>query len=155
MKFSGKMFFKIILKVTKNQSFTLSFRRYIFWETMGWGIKLFFAVTERLTLQKECVCKENELHIYQISYQNRGAINFFWCKLKSCLLYESSPDFVSNFKRVGINRSSCQMCSMKKVVLRNFTKFTGKHLCQSLFFNKVAGLRPFFLVLNLLSYLLK
>ena len=30
---------------------------------------------------------------------------------------------------------------MKKGVLRNFTKFTGKHLCQSLFFNKVAGLR--------------
>ena len=28
---------------------------------------------------------------------------------------------------------------MKKVVLRNFPKFTGKHLCQSLFFNKVAG----------------
>ena len=28
-----------------------------------------------------------------------------------------------------------------KGVLRNFTKFTGKHLCQSLFFNKVAGLR--------------
>ena len=27
-------------------------------------------------------------------------------------------------------------------VLRNFKKFTGKHLCQSLFFNKVAGLRP-------------
>ena len=31
---------------------------------------------------------------------------------------------------------------MQKVVLRNFTKFPGKHLCQSLFFNKVAGLRP-------------
>ena len=29
----------------------------------------------------------------------------------------------------------------KKGVLRNFTKFTGKQLCQSLFFNKVAGLR--------------
>ena len=28
---------------------------------------------------------------------------------------------------------------MKKGVLRNFTKFTGKHLCQSLFFNKAAG----------------
>ena len=27
----------------------------------------------------------------------------------------------------------------KKGVLRNFTKFTGNHLCQSLFFNKVAG----------------
>ena len=24
-------------------------------------------------------------------------------------------------------------------VLRNFAKFAGKHLCQSLFFNKVAG----------------
>ena len=29
-----------------------------------------------------------------------------------------------------------------KGVLRNFTKFRGKHLCQSLIFNKVAGLRP-------------
>ena len=29
---------------------------------------------------------------------------------------------------------------MKKGVLRNFKKFTGKHLCQSLFFNKVEGL---------------
>ena len=28
----------------------------------------------------------------------------------------------------------------KKSVLRAFTKFTGKHLCQSLSFNKVAGL---------------
>ena len=27
-------------------------------------------------------------------------------------------------------------------VLKNFTKFTGKHLCQSFFFNKVSGLRP-------------
>ena len=26
--------------------------------------------------------------------------------------------------------------------LKNLAKFTGKHLCQSLFFNKVAGLRP-------------
>ena len=27
----------------------------------------------------------------------------------------------------------------KIAVLKNFTKFTGKHLCQSLLFNKVAG----------------
>ena len=33
-------------------------------------------------------------------------------------------------------------CSVKKVFLNIFTKFTKKHLCQSLFFNKVAGLRP-------------
>ena len=30
---------------------------------------------------------------------------------------------------------------MKKGALINFTKFTGKHLCQSVFFNKVTGLR--------------
>ena len=29
----------------------------------------------------------------------------------------------------------------KNGVLRHFTKFTGKHLCHSLFFNKVLGLR--------------
>ena len=36
-------------------------------------------------------------------------------------------------------RSSHYRCSIKKGILRNFAKFTGKHLCQSLFFNKVAG----------------
>ena len=45
-------------------------------------------------------------------------------------------------KNVQRHRSSHQRCSIKKGVLRNFTNFTGKHLCQSLFFNKVAGLRP-------------
>ena len=39
-------------------------------------------------------------------------------------------------------RSSHRRCSVKKSVLRNFVKFTGKHLCQRLFFNKAVGLRP-------------
>ena len=30
-----------------------------------------------------------------------------------------------------------QRCSVRKSVLRNFVKFTAKHLCQSPFFNKV------------------
>ena len=37
------------------------------------------------------------------------------------------------------SRSSHRRCSITKDVLRNFAKFTRKHLCQSLFFNKVAG----------------
>ena len=37
-------------------------------------------------------------------------------------------------------RSSHQSCSVKKGVLRKFAKFTGKHLCQRLFFNKAEGL---------------
>ena len=41
----------------------------------------------------------------------------------------------------AISRRSHRTCSIKKWVLRNFAKFTGKHLCQSIAFNKVAGLR--------------
>ena len=44
-----------------------------------------------------------------------------------------------------ICRSSRPEVFCKKGVLKNFTKFTGKYLCQSLFFNRVpglAGLRP-------------
>ena len=39
-------------------------------------------------------------------------------------------------------RSSHWRCSLKRVVLENFAKLTGKHLWQSLFFNLVAGVRP-------------
>ena len=39
-------------------------------------------------------------------------------------------------------RSSHRRCSTRKGVVRNFAKFTGKDLCQSLFCNKVTGLRP-------------
>ena len=39
-------------------------------------------------------------------------------------------------------RSSRPEVFCRKDVLRNFAKFTGKHLRQSLFFSKVAGLRP-------------
>ena len=36
--------------------------------------------------------------------------------------------------------------TFRKSVLRNFVKFTGKHLFQSLFFNKVAGQSLFHLI---------
>ena len=41
-----------------------------------------------------------------------------------------------------MDRSSHQRFSMKKGVLRNFAKFTKKHLHRGLFFDKVADLRP-------------
>ena len=50
----------------------------------------------------------------------------------------------TNIKVIAIGlrtfRSSHQRCSVIKGVVRNFTKFTGKRLCLSLFFNKVSGL---------------
>ena len=39
-------------------------------------------------------------------------------------------------------RSSSPEAFCEGCVLRNFTKFIGRHLCQSLFFNKVAGPGP-------------
>ena len=59
---------------------------------------------------------------------------FMWHIIRLCKI-----NIKLNIKK---NRSSHQRCSIRKGVLRNFSKFTGKHLCQSLFFNKVAGLRP-------------
>ena len=41
-----------------------------------------------------------------------------------------------------IFRNSHQRCSQRKGVLRNFGKFTGKHVCQSLIFDKFASLSP-------------
>ena len=38
------------------------------------------------------------------------------------------------------SKSSRPEVLCKKGVLRNFAEFTEKHLCQSFFFNKVAGL---------------
>ena len=53
-----------------------------------------------------------------------------------------SPKFRRNLKNESaLKRSRHPEVFCKKGVLRNFAKFTGKHLCQSLFFNKVAGLR--------------
>ena len=48
---------------------------------------------------------------------------------------------ISKIKQ-STNRSSCLEVFYKKGVYRNFIKFTGKHLCQSFFLNKVAGFRP-------------
>ena len=42
---------------------------------------------------------------------------------------------------------------MQKSVLRNFTSFEKKHLCQSFFFSKVAGLWPANFAANFVKYL--
>ena len=56
-------------------------------------------------------------------YINSGKLSMKWENIRTC-------------------RSSRPEVFCKKGVLRNLAKFTGKHLCQSLFFKKVAGLRP-------------
>ena len=49
---------------------------------------------------------------------------------------------IHNFVEIlQFSRSNHKRCSLKKAIPKNFSKFTGKHLRQGLFFNKVAGLR--------------
>ena len=50
--------------------------------------------------------------------------------------------YYKTFKTSRINRSNHHRCSIKKGVLKNFAKFTGEQLCESLFFNKFAGPGP-------------
>ena len=65
------------------------------------------------------------------------------------MVSQNSTTFTNVATIVKINRLSMQnlfrsnhwrSSIKKKDVLQNFAKFTGKHLCQSLSFNKVAGL---------------
>ena len=44
-------------------------------------------------------------------------------------------------KFCALPRSVVRRCSIKKGVPNNFAKFTEKHLCRSLFFDKAAGRR--------------
>ena len=74
------------------------------------------------------VTKRNRFHYKETtSIKINGFHNANWLPLAST-------------KKNGV-RSSHQSCSMKHVVLRNFTKFTKQFLRQSLFFNKGADLR--------------
>ena len=59
-------------------------------------------------------------------------VNFFWL----------IPKRTQKFTAWWLHESSRERCSTKKDVLSNFAKSTGKHLCQSLFFDKVADLTP-------------
>ena len=65
---------------------------------------------------------------------------------KSLLL--TIEHFFSKFKIMQVEwrhqqpEAATGACSMRKNVHRNFAKFIGKHLHQSLFFNNVADLRP-------------
>ena len=65
-----------------------------------------------------------------------------------CFLFSS---LCRSLCRIKIRNSPPEVFC-KKGVLRNFAKFTGKHLCESLLFNKVVSLRPATLLKMRLSH---
>ena len=72
------------------------------------------------------------LQLHRVPEKNHSKTNRI-NKVKEMLM-------VNEESRLLIFRNNRQEVFCEKGVLRNFAKFTGKHLCQSLFFNKVAGL---------------
>ena len=69
-----------------------------------------------------------------ISKWNQKAFGYKSFKVLGPKIWNNLPYHVKS-------RSTRRRCSVRKGVLRHFAKFTGKHLCQSLFFNIVAGLQ--------------
>ena len=78
-------------------------------------------------------------HLWWSFYcKNSKQLSIFTEKLhRRCSLWFYAPAFWRLFKRF-IFRSICLEVFCEKGVLKNVAKFTGKHLCQSLYFNKVA-----------------
>ena len=74
-------------------------------------------------------------HVFQIAHMVLNRSMHYILRIVNNQMTNSSWKFF-------YDRSSHRRCSVGKGVLRNFGKFIGKHLRQSLFFNKFAGLRP-------------
>ena len=73
--------------------------------------------------------QNNDFNINLVSYLRHS---FKLCNPKNFFKVCFTTTNYDNFNQ--------QFC--KKVILNNFVKFTGKHLCHSIFLNKVADLRP-------------
>ena len=71
------------------------------------------------------------------SLTNEGLILDQWKITPLCCSFSTFLD--SQLGSAVLWRSSRPVMFREKGVLRNFSKFTGKHLCQVVFFNKVAG----------------
>ena len=99
-------------------------------------------------------CNRNAIKLKKQSTRTMSTL--FWClSLYKAKLFETFfvatvniliqcalPTFPEISSFFLVLRSSHRSCSIKQNDLRNFTKVTGKHLCQSTFLNKVAGLSP-------------
>ena len=81
-------------------------------------------------------------NLFSVQRKQYAFVQSFFPVLKTMIEIRGIHEFILEERHSLTSGSSHQRCSVRKSVLRNFAKFTGKHLCQSLFFNKFAGLRP-------------
>ena len=90
--------------------------------------KQIFHLTSTIYLLLRCSTEKQTQLTHPIS------LTFF----SNFLSFDSRVFIFSTYCISSNNRRSHWRCSVKKDVLRNFAKSTGKHLYRSLFFNKVA-----------------
>ena len=108
----------------------------LFWSTFFLHFPAFGLNTERysgsLRIQSECRKMRTKI---TPNTDNFCAVHHIF---KCSMLYFCSISF-SCFK---YSHLYCLEAVTSGCSVKNFAKFTGKHLCQGLFFNKVAALRP-------------
>ena len=92
------------------------------------------------------------------SFTGHQIYGYYFLLLWKAIFYRSSQPRCSVFTKYGLlfyskaifweflipDRSNHRSCSIKKSLLKNFAKFTGKHPWQSLFFSKIAYWGPQF-----------
>ena len=102
-----------------------------------------------------CLTKKWSIFFHIFSIWLIFFLSFFWAiklltwkKLTQSSSENAKAEILFNFLSDLFAYSPCKwfyrgshpVVFCQKVVLENFAKLTGKHLCQSLFFNKVGGL---------------
>ena len=101
-----------------------------------------------------CSSRKMFLKISQYSWENTCIGVFFLKKLQAwrqetcfpanIVTFFKATFFIDHFQWTPHRTFLIQMPQgvLSKKILKNFERLTGKHLCQSLLFNKVAGLGP-------------
>ena len=107
------------------------------------------------TSYKELIWCTNDPNVHIHTFRKRWSYIwefesafYLWVSLTICSIYSVNggpneknvfvfeKSITENYGYCRVNRSSHRRCSVRKGVLRNFAKFTRKHLSQSLFLKK-------------------
>ena len=126
-----KLQFHMLSFLTEVTSWHCPFNIYQHSKYMGKSSRIFWLMSEAYS--KPCYTS-NMIHFAKI-------VNSFQLSVVNCLRKKL---YLRSLKGINLWMIFAE-AFYKKSVLRNFSKFTGKHLCQSLFPNKIADLRPAFL----------
>ena len=91
----------------------------------------------------------------------RTCLNYVWTAIFPWSYFSLKLQILRLFRARSFKTAECRFtlkrqkqpseCSVKKGVLRNFAKFTGKHLCQSFFFWKESVAQVFSCEFNRIS----